>query len=183
MKITKSISIFIICIVILSFSKIYAQEFGNENIKSSRNHTIFLGYGLYLFSDFGTGGAVGYSYTIPKTKRIDLEGALYLSNQKFKRTSDMFARDGGKITSFNALFGVRYNLVKREDKAKVFTNFLLGYNYTEDFEYYADNVFNKDYLHLLGCSIGIYSIFKNGINIGIGVESYPSLFLKLGYTF
>ena len=159
------------------------QFIEEEKVVKTEQHSLRVGFPIYIFDMPGFAAHVGYDINYPLNKRWDIEGLISYSLQNFNRSDAPLGRDGGKLSSINVLGGVRFYLFKGERKSATFLNVLVGYANVQDHVYNADGILNKDKFHSFGYSTGIYQILKNGINLGVSFDAYGSVVLKIGYTF
>jgi hypothetical protein len=160
-----------------------ALLFGQTDTKQMRL-SLLGGYPLGFFgaTQYGFHAAVNPVFRL--SQHWSVEGQVSYSTMTFKRSDDFFGHDGGNTLNFNALVGARLYLIKENYLIRPFIHGLIGYGYSKDVEYNADNILITNYAGPISFSTGLFLEIKDKINIGVGLEGPTSnILVKLGYTF
>ncbi len=105
---------------------------------------------------------------VPKRFKTDLQLSINLSGRGSSK---------GNVLSVNPLFGGRYYITNPESSNNVFVNTLIGGSLVRE----TGDDFYENFLSV-GYSVGCYANL-NRLVLGLSIESYNNLIIKVGYKF
>ena len=171
--------------VFVTFLFFVNSNFGQGINKNNFKNTIYIGYPVTIFDPPDIGIYLAYNPTLMLNKYFALEFQISYAYGSYERESGWFVHNGGSINYVNYLWGIRLYLFNQKMKINPYINILAGGSYYVDKEYrYShDDELRTESLGTIGLSGGVYlQIYKN-FNIGIAMETYPSIVFKAGFTF
>lgn len=172
--------------VLFLMASFNTTSLAQNQITTNVGHSIKVGFPMFLFASSNKAIHLGYNPHIEISNRFATEAQFSYSGAKFKQNDDLFSHNGGHLHVINALGGARFYLIKKEEKAQLYFNILLGYAFVNDQELTNDgdiNSFRNSKDHALGYSSGIYLNTKHNFNFGIAFETNAATTLKVGYQF
>jgi len=166
--------IFIICITFVS-----GQNTNSNNLKN----TIYFGYPATFLDPPDFGFYIAFNPHLLLNQYFSYEFQFSYGYGKYKSESGWFKHNGGYINLGNLLSGFRLYFFSREKKVNPYINLLAGVSYYLDKELAYDDSLRTKSDFGIGISGGVYLQLYQNFNIGIAMETYPSMVFKGGYTF
>jgi hypothetical protein len=167
--------------LVLAFSTafLYAQ-----NEPKPLRFGIFAGYPLGVFSVPQSGFHLSLNPIYRRNQHWSIESQVSFSTMRFKRNNSFLGHDGGNTLNINVLVGGRVYFVKESRQTRPYFQALVGYGYSKNTEFNANNVLITSNEGPFSFSMGTFLEFKNKFNIGLGLEgASANIVAKIGYTF